>query len=107
MSRIIILLVLVLPSTLLAAEKTGVIHTINTNLDLKKVLLFLDGKPVFSETGCSNYWIASNLDNEKFKTDLLPLLITAKTSKDQIRIVTSGCSGGYPDIVGVDFSPRN
>lgn len=63
-------------------------------------------------SGCSPTWAAASLDDEKFKTYVLPVRLTAKATGEPVRIYFDGCltpvgqSTQYPGIFGVDWSLR-
>lgn len=94
-------------STVSAASQTGVIHTLHPHLQNNLVHIYLEGEPVFDQDGCPQYWTANSMDDEKFRTYIWPVLMTAHAQQAPIKINVSGCIGIYPKIISVDYQPRD
>jgi len=85
----------------------GTIHTIHTNLATRLVHVYLVGQPQFDSAGaCSSMWTANSLDDQDFKSFVLPLLLTAQTTGKVVSIDVSGCISNFPIIYAVDLVPR-
>jgi hypothetical protein len=46
------------------------------------------------------------MSDTNFKNFIYPVILMAKAADATITLRTSGCSGTYPMIIGVDYSPR-
>ena len=70
------------------------------------MFVYLEGQPTFDGGGCPSRWAGSFLDDAKFRQFVWPLLMTAKTTKEDILITVNGCIGAVPKIEWVDLLPR-
>jgi hypothetical protein len=46
------------------------------------------------------------MDDTSFKTFVYATLLAAKAADADIKLIVQGCSGAYPLIAGVEYSPR-
>lgn len=97
---------LLLPVAASSQTIVGDVHTVHSNLSSRRVYMHLDGKPEFDGIGCVSYWTVNSMDDLDFKTYVLPLLLTARASQQQVRVTVDGCVGAYPRITAVDLNPR-
>ena len=104
-SFIIFVLVILISNNAYANSLTGTIHTLHVNLKTNRAHIYLEGKPTFDGGGCQGYWTGNSLDDIKFRQFIWPLLMTAKSTKEQVRVAVDGCIGNYPIIKIIDFVP--
>jgi hypothetical protein len=89
-----------------AALTAGTIRSLHINLESGIAHVLFAGSPTINEPGCSVPWTGNLLTDEQFMKYVWPMLLAAKASGLPVSISTSGCTGGYPKIVAVDFEPR-
>ncbi|WP_330110589.1 hypothetical protein [Methylophaga thalassica] len=111
MKTILCALILLVLSNIVAAQTvTGSIETIHSNLNTRIVYVYLEGKPTFiGNESCSSEWAAISMNNTDFRDFVLPLLITAQSTNQQVNITVDGCVTEQPEmpqIQWVDLHPR-
>jgi hypothetical protein len=104
--QILSFLILLVPFFGFANSNQGVIHTLHVNLASNKAHIYLEGMPVFDGGGCSMLWTGNSMDDEKFRTFVWPLLMTAYAMQKEVTVTVEGCDGSHPKIVWVDLTPR-
>jgi hypothetical protein len=56
--------------------------------------------------GCPNSYFVGRMDDVNFKTFVYSALLAAKAADAEIKLIVQGCIGGFPQIVGLEYSPR-
>jgi len=89
-----------------ANQLSGTIHTMHVNLDTNMVHVYLTGSPGFDGPGCGGRWTGNSISDDKFMTNIWPLLAMAKSRGLTVTIGVSGCVNGFPKVVWIDVEPR-
>ena len=84
----------------------GKVHMIQPYIPQGLVYIHLDGHPNLNGGGCTSSYFTARMDDENFKAYIYSILLSAKVSKEDIKIIVNGCNGNYPNVVSVEFSPR-
>ena len=94
------------PAALADDSVVGRIQMLQPYSPQNLVYVQLVGKPQLNGGACLNNYFVGRMDDANFKTFLYSTLLAAKSSDADIKLIVQGCSGAYPLIVGVEYSPR-
>jgi hypothetical protein len=70
------------------------------------VYVELQGAPQLDGGGCPNTFFVGEMSDANFKSFIYPTLLAANAAGGTIKLIVNGCSGAYPIVIGLEYSPR-
>ena len=82
------------------------VKTIQPYLPQRWVYITTESGALLDGGGCESDWFVGQMSDDNFKCFVYSLIIAAKVAGADIEIRVGECNGAYPNIVGLEYSPR-